>query len=98
MRYSYKYPDIKKVSNWLFTISANLGKNRTGEDASVGIHFPFLRLKIGKMEWHSNPFLSSPQPDTQIGKEQIELIVRKSINKLPQNSSSSSSRHMRMFL
>ena len=30
------------------------------------------------------PISSSPQPDTQIGKEQIELIVRKSINKLPQ--------------
>ena len=83
MRYSHKYPDIKKVSNWLFTISANLAKTElrrrkrwnsfsisTSKDREKGIAF--------------EPVSNRPQPDTQISKEQIKLIVRKSINQLPQ--------------
>ena len=83
MRYSYKYPDIKKVSNWLFTISANLAKTELRRRKRWN-SFSISTAKDRENGMAFEPISSSPQPDTQIGKEQIELIVRKSINKLPQ--------------
>jgi len=82
MRNSHKYPDIEKVSNWLFTISANLARTelrRRKRWCSISIHAEEDNEQVRPFE----PISSVPQPDAQVGEEQIKTVINKSIDRLP---------------
>tara|TARA_B100001250_G_scaffold177590_1_gene152628 strand:+ start:11799 stop:12476 length:678 start_codon:yes stop_codon:yes gene_type:complete len=82
MRHSHKYPDIEKVSNWLFTISANLARTelrRRKRWCSISIHADEDDQQVRPFE----PIASVPQPDAQVGEQQIKTVINKSIDSLP---------------
>ena len=83
MRHSNKYPEIEKVSTWLFTISANLARTelrRRSRWHSISIHAD----ENDENTKHFEPISNTPQPDARIGEEQIGRLIKKSIERLPE--------------
>lgn len=82
MHHREKYPDIKNLSTWLFTISANLARTelrRRKRWHSISIYTE----KGAENTKFFEPFSNDPPPDAQVSEEQVQSIVRKSIAKLP---------------
>ena len=82
MRHREKYPEIKKLSTWLFTISANLARTelrRRKRWYSISI----LSDKGAEHTKFFEPLTNEPPPDAQVIEDQVQSIVRKSIDKLP---------------